>query len=183
MSFAAVTPGTGRVCAFRIPPVHGKIGITSQWVGFVVTSPQTSQLNSGSVVIAQFLIYHWLVTPTRDRGLSEVWCQNRELTDLFPLRGTMQVGGMVHHPDLRNDFTDQLSMAEDSHHRTLRNYNANRLGNGAHVGGGNVTAAESQRHVHLCGHGVEVAAGGKDDALATYHEPAVQLRQLLDGSA
>ena len=102
MSFAAVTPGTGRVCAFRIPPVHGKIGITSQWVGFVVTSPQTSQLNSGSVVIAQFLIYHWLVTPTRDRGLSEVWCQNRELTDLFPLRGTMQVGGMVHHPDLRN---------------------------------------------------------------------------------
>src|ERR1019366_2817935 len=69
MSFAAVTPGTGRVCAFRIPPVHGKIGITSQWVGFVVTSPQTSQLNSGSVVIAQFT-----VTPgERDPEKRESW--------------------------------------------------------------------------------------------------------------
>ena len=33
---------------------------------------------------------------------------------------------------------------------------------GTHVGGGNVTAAESHRHVHLCGHCVEVAARGKE---------------------
>src|SRR5580700_1800541 len=90
---------------------------------------------------------------------------------------------MIHHPDLGNDFANQVSVTEKAYHRTLGDYNAHRLGNGAHVGGGNVTAAESQRHVHLCGHGVEVAARGKDDALATYHEPTVQLRQFLDGSA
>src|SRR5580704_8952813 len=155
----------------------------NQRVGFVVRSPQTSHLNSCSVVMAQFLLSQWLVTPTRDRGLGEIWCQNREFADLFPLPGTTQVGGMVHHPNLRNDFTDQPSMAEKSHHRTLRNYNAHRLGHSTHVGGGNMTAAEPQRHVHLCGHGVEIAARGKDDAFATYHEPTVQLRQFLDGSA
>jgi hypothetical protein len=51
------------------------------------------RLNSCSAVMAQFLIYQWLVTPTRDRGLSQIWCQNREFADLFPIRGTTQEGG------------------------------------------------------------------------------------------
>jgi hypothetical protein len=29
MSFTAVVPGSGRVGGFRIPPVHGKIGISA----------------------------------------------------------------------------------------------------------------------------------------------------------
>ena len=32
-------------------------------MGFVVTSPQTSHLNSCSVVMAQFLIFQWFITP------------------------------------------------------------------------------------------------------------------------
>jgi len=90
---------------------------------------------------------------------------------------------MIHHPDLGNDFADQLSMTEKSHHRTLGNHNTYRVGDSTHIGGGNVTAAESQRHVHLCGHGIEVAARGKDNSFAAYHEPTVQLRQFFDGSA
>ena len=121
--------------------------------------------------------------PTRDRGWSEIWCQNRELADLFPVRSTMEVGGVVHHPHLRNDFTDQLSMAEKSHHRTLRNYHAHRLGHSTHVGGGNMSASESQRRVHLRGHGIELATRRKHNSFAAYHKPTVQLRQFLDGSA
>ncbi len=90
---------------------------------------------------------------------------------------------MIHHPNLGNDFADQVSMTEESHHRTLRNDNSHGFGNCAHVGGGDVTAAESQRHVHLCSHGVEVAARGKKNSFTTYHKPAVQLRQFFDGSA
>jgi hypothetical protein len=44
----------------------------------------------------------------------------------------------------------------------------------------NVTAAESQRHVHLCGQGVEVAARGKGNSVVAHHGPAIQLRQFLD---
>ena len=66
---------------------------------------------------------------------------------MFPLHGATQVDGMIHHPNLGNDFTDQLSVTEKAHHRTLRNHNTKGLGNSTHVGGGNVTAAESQRHV------------------------------------
>ena len=90
---------------------------------------------------------------------------------------------MIHHPNLGNDFADQLSMTEKSDYRALRDDNSNSFGNCAHVGGGNVTAAESQRHVHLCGHGIEIAACGKDNSFATDHEPAVQLCQFLDRSA
>jgi hypothetical protein len=50
-------------------------------------------------------------------------------------------------------------------------------------GGGNVTAAEPQRHVHWRRHGIEVAARGKDNSFPTDHEPTIQLRQFLDGSA
>jgi len=92
-------------------------------------------------------------------------------------------GGVIHHPNLGNDFADQLTMTEKPHHRTLRDDNSHGFSNCAQVRGGNVTATESQRHVHLCSHGIEIAARGKENSLATYHEPAVQLRQFLDSSA
>src|SRR5258708_7100542 len=90
---------------------------------------------------------------------------------------------MIHHPDLGNDFANQLSVTEKAYHRTLGDHNTHRLGDGAHVGGGNVTAAESQRHVHFRGHSIEVAARGKENSFPTDHEPAIQLRQFLDRSA
>jgi hypothetical protein len=77
----------------------------------------------------------------------------------------------------------ELSMTEKSHHRALRNHDAHRLGHSAHVGGGNVTAAESERHVHLRGYRIEVAARGEDNSFATHYESTIQLRQFLDGSA
>ena len=91
--------------------------------------------------------------------LSQTRGQNRQFADLFPLNGTTQVG-MIHHPDLGNDFAHQLSVTEKAYHRTLRDHNTHRLGDGTHVGGGNMTAAESQWHVYLCGHGIKVAARG-----------------------
>ena len=45
------------------------------------------------------------------------------------------------------------------------------------------SAAESQWHVYLCGHGIQVAARGKDNSFPADHEPAIQLRQFLDRSA
>jgi hypothetical protein len=78
---------------------------------------------------------------------------------------------MIHHPNLGNDFADQLSMTEKPNHRTLRDHNTYRLGDSAHVGGGDVTATESERHVHSRGRGIEVAARGKDGSFATDHEP------------
>ena len=53
-----------------------------------------------------------LSSSLHDRGWSQTWCQNRQFADLFPLRGTTQVG-MIHHPNLWNDLADQLSMAEN----------------------------------------------------------------------
>jgi hypothetical protein len=40
-------------------------------------------------------------------------CQNRQVADLLPLKGTPEVC-MIHHPDFGNDFTNQLSMTEKS---------------------------------------------------------------------
>jgi hypothetical protein len=48
----------------------------------------------------------------RDRRLSQIWRQNRQFTDLFPLPATTKVGGMIHHPKLWNDFSDQMSVTE-----------------------------------------------------------------------
>src|ERR1700757_4543395 len=114
-------------------------------------------------------------------GLSQTRRQNRQLADLLPLNGTTELG-MIHHPDFRNDLANQLSMTEESHERAFGNHNTHRPGDSTHVGGGDVTAAESQRHVHLRGHSIEVAAGGKENSSAAYNEPAVQLRQFFDGS-
>jgi hypothetical protein len=75
--------------------------------------------------------------------------------------------GMIHHPKLGNNFGDQLSVAEKSHDRALGNHYAYGLGHSAHVGGGNVTAAESQPDIHLCGHCIEVAARGKHNSIVT----------------
>ena len=46
-----------------------------------------------------------------------------------------------------------------------------------------MTAAESQRYVHLGGHSIEVAACGKENPFAAYYKSAVQLRQFFDRSA
>ena len=80
--------------------------------------------------------------------------QNRQLANLFPLHGTRKVRGMFHHPHFGNDLANQLSVTEKPHHRTLGNHNSNRIGQCAHIRCGNVTAAESERHVHLCKCGV-----------------------------
>jgi hypothetical protein len=90
---------------------------------------------------------------------------------------------MIHHPDLGNDFANQVSVTEKAYHRTLGDYNTHRLGNGTHVGGGNVTAAESQRHVHFCGHSIKLAARGKENSFTAHHERVVELRQFFDCSA
>ena len=90
---------------------------------------------------------------------------------------------MIHHPDLGNDLANQLSMTEKSNKRTLGNHNTHCAGNSTHLGRGKVTAAESQRHVYLCGHSIEVAAHGKENSFAANHESAVQLGQFFDGSA
>src|SRR6267378_5620159 len=121
-----------------------------------------------------------VVVPSRS-GLSQTRCQDRQFADLLPLDGTPELG-MIHHPHLGNDFANQLSMTEKSHQRTLGNHNTHCPGDSTHVGGGNVTAAESQRHVHLCGHSIEIAASGKENSFAAYHEPAIQLRQFFDSS-
>lgn len=101
---------------------------------------------------------------------------------LVPPNIITQAGRVIHHPDLGNNFRDQLSMTKKSYHRTLRNHNSRSPGDGTHVGGGSVTTAESQRHIHFCGHRVEVTARGKDCSFAAYDEATVQWRQFFDGS-
>jgi len=117
------------------------------------------------------------------RGWSQIWCQNRQFADFFPLHCTTQVDGMIHHPHLGNDLAHQVSVTEKPHNRTLRHDNSNGSGHCAHVGGSNVTAAKTQRHVDFCGDSIEIAARGKDNSVAAYYKPTVQLRQFLDGSA
>ena len=73
-------------------------------------------------------------------------------------------------------------MAEKSHHRTLRNHNTNCLGHCTHIGGGNVTAAESERNIHLRSHSVEIAASGEHNSVVTHYKSTIQLCQFFDGS-
>src|SRR6266581_1052050 len=102
---------------------------------------------------------------------------------MFPFHCATEVGGMIHHPELRNNFADQFSVTKNAYYRAFRNHNSHSFGNCTHISSGNMTATESQRRVHLCGHGIEIAARGKENSLETYHKPAVQLCQFLDGSA
>src|ERR1700747_264541 len=111
-------------------------------------------------------------------GLSQTRRQNRQFADLLPLNGTPELG-MIHHPDLRNDLANQLSMTEESDERTFGNHNTHRPSDSTHVGGGDVTAAESQRHVHVRGHSIEVAAGGKEKFSPGSHQTPVHLRHFL----
>src|SRR5580698_3310157 len=139
-------------------------------------------MNSCRDVMAPVLISVFSYGLLRDRRRSQIWCQNCQFADLFPLRGATQVG-MIQHPKLGNDFSNQLSMTEEPYQRTFRDDNSHGFGNCAHVGGGDVTAAKSERHVHLRGYRIEVAARGEDNSFATHNEPTIQLRQFLDGSA
>ena len=81
---------------------------------------------------------------------------------------------MIRHPNLGNNFADQVPMTEEAHHRTLRNHDSHRLGDGSHIGGGNVTTAQSERHVHLCSHGIEVPARREHNPIAAYYETTVR---------
>jgi hypothetical protein len=109
--------------------------ITHQWMGLLVTIPQTSHLNSCRRSHGFVPYINGWSTLLRGRGRSRTWRQHRQLADLLPLHRSTKVGGMTHHPKLGNHFADQLSMTEKSHHRTLRNHNAHRLGHSTHVGG------------------------------------------------
>jgi hypothetical protein len=68
MSFTAVMSGSGAlaVSEFHLCTVSSESPhrITNQWTGFVVTSPQTSHLNSCSVVMSFSPAYHWSVMLT-----------------------------------------------------------------------------------------------------------------------
>ncbi len=131
------------------------------------------------VCFARSAVLSWSL---RDRGLSQTRCQDRQFADLLPLSCAPELS-MIHHPNLGNDFANQLSVTEKAYQRTLGDHDTHRTGDSTHVGGGNVTAAEPQRYVHRCGHSIEVATRGKENSFAAYHEPAVQLGQLFDRSA
>ena len=83
--------------------------------GLVVADSRTSPLNPGRDVIRGVPSFGGECL-LRDRGRSQFGCQNRQFADLFPLHGTAEVGGVIHHPNLRNDFTDEFSMTEKPHH-------------------------------------------------------------------
>src|SRR4029077_12518288 len=102
------------------------------------------------------------------------------IADLFPIERLPKMRRVIDHPKLRNDFSDQFAVAKESNHRTLRNHDPDSIGYGTHVCGGDVTAAESQRHVRARNHRVEVTAGRKKDSAATDHKATIQLRQFLD---
>src|SRR5579863_6604301 len=89
---------------------------------------------------------------------------------------------MIHHPKLRNDFTDQLSVTKNAYDGTFRNHNSNGFSNCTHVRGGNMTATESQRDLHFRCDSIEIATRGKNNSCLTYHEPTIELSQFLDGS-
>src|SRR5271168_2284222 len=134
--------GSGRGGGVRIPPLHGKIGISTSndepvyGIGGHESADFTPEFLQRCHARVPYISGSSRLP--RDRGLSQIWCQNRQLADLFPLRGTPEVG-VIHHPNLGNDFADQLSVTEKSHHRTLRDHNTHRLGDSTHVGGGDVT--------------------------------------------
>jgi hypothetical protein len=116
-------PGSRRVGRFSVLPMDGKIRISTsnhepvdgirghESTDFTPEFPQRCHKFNP--------IYQFWSCSLRDWGLSQTWCQNREFANLFLLHGTTQVDGVIHHPDLGNDFTDQLSMTEKSHDRTL----------------------------------------------------------------
>jgi hypothetical protein len=103
-------PGSGGIGGFRIPPMHGKFGIATSNHEPVdgIRGHESTDFTS------EFLQFGHALSPyisapsssLRDRGLWQLWCQNRQLADLFPLHGTTQVGGMILHPKLGNDFAD-----------------------------------------------------------------------------
>src|ERR1700674_446998 len=119
----------------------------------------------------------------RNRGAAPIGSQYRQVPDLLGFHRTAKLRRMFHHINLRDDFADEMSMTEKSDHRTLRNHNADRFGRGAHICGGNVTAAKSQWNIHVRGYGVKVAASRKNDPVVTHDEAAIQLRQFLYGAA
>ncbi len=108
----------------------------------------------------------------RGKGRAQARRQHSQLPYLFPLYHATKLG-VFHHPHLGDDFADQLSMAEESNHRTLGNYDAYGIRRSAHIGGGDVTASKSQRNFHLGSHCIEITARGKNNPAVTHHESAI----------
>src|ERR1700758_2967891 len=102
---------------------------------------------------------------------------------MFSFCGAAKVGGMICHPELGNDFGDEVAVTEKPDHRAFRYDDAHCLGDRAHVGGCDVTAAEPEWHLDLRGYSVQISACRKENPVATHHEAAVQLCQFLNGSA
>lgn len=94
--------------------------ITNQRMGSLVTIPQTSHLNSRRVVIVYFRSSEWTPGTLRHTGgSSRIWRQYRQVANLFRFNRAVELWSVVHHPQFGNDFTNQLTMTEDAHHRTL----------------------------------------------------------------
>jgi hypothetical protein len=132
-------PDFWRCGSLGIPSVHRKLGISTSNHAPVdgITGHDSTNFTSEFLQRSHGFVPYingWS-TLLRGRGRSRTWRQHRQLADLLPLHRTTKVGGMTHHPKLGNHFADQLSMTEKSHHRTLRNHNAHRLGHSTHVGG------------------------------------------------
>jgi len=106
VGFTAVVPGSGRVGVFRTPSVHGKIGISTSNHEPVdgIAGNQSTDFTPEFLQRCHALLPYisGQSRSLRDRGWSQIWCQNREFANLLPLHGTMQVGGMIHHPNLGN---------------------------------------------------------------------------------
>jgi len=117
MSFTTVMPGSGRVGSFRIPPVHGKLGISTSNHEPVhgITGHDSTDFTSEFLQCCHALTFrvsvvdrpHFAIEPCRRLGVGIV-----NSTTLFPLHGTTKVGGLILHPKLGHDFADQLSMTE-----------------------------------------------------------------------
>jgi hypothetical protein len=112
-------PRSGGIGRFRIPPVHRKLGIST-------SNHEPVNGNGGNEstdFTSEFLqrchmrsVYAQRAFLLRDRRLSQIWCENRQFADLFLLRITTQVSGVIHHPNFGDDFADQLSVTEKSDH-------------------------------------------------------------------
>ena len=90
---------------------------------------------------------------------------------------------MTQQPQLGNDFGDESAAVEHSHDRALRDndgYHGEALGD---RGGGEMTAAETQRDVDVLHRGLEIPARGADDAIFRHDERLVELGELLQRAA
>jgi hypothetical protein len=125
VSFTSVMPGSGRAGGFRIPPVHGEVGISTSNHEPVGGTGGNESTNFRPEFLqcchALCSVNSVMLTSRfgacRRFGVRIVSSPTRSLLPVPPELG------MIHHPDLGNDFANQLSMTEKSHYRTLGHHN------------------------------------------------------------